>query len=232
MVFFDETYFNGKWEIINPPRSTQGSLSIEKTQETFKCVWSLDVAPKQDYFGIGMLVGRKLYVSRFIQQDTGNCLMPLGGVCTYKPIGDQRSLAVLWAGTDNFYSLGSGIAIRRERSESFEGSYEVRYFLRENEDRFELKIKHAKSKNLYSLNWARKEQPLLHGIGMIMDGQMVIAWGELTVKWEVMILEFENKEGFSLLKCKRVAQRSNLVCEEVFERSESTMHTDGRYAVY
>ncbi len=77
-----------------------------------------------------------------------------------------------------------------------------------NEDRFELKIEQAKSKSLYSLKWARKEQTLLHGIGMIVDGQMVFAWGELTVKWEVVILEFENKESFSLLNSKRVAQGS------------------------
>ena len=89
--------------------------------------------------------------------------------------------------------------------------------------RFELIIKQARRKSLYSLNWARKAQTLLHGIGMIVDGQMVIAWGELTVKWEVVILELENKEGFSLLNSKRVAQESNLVCEEVFERTESTM---------
>ncbi len=223
MNYVDEIDFSGKWNMISPTGSTPGSLSIERTNETYKCVWSLDVAPMQDYIGIGMLVGRKLYVSRFKQRDTSNCLMPLGGVCTYKPIGDQRSLAALWAGTDNFYSLGSGIAIGRERSEGFEGSYEVRYFLRENEDRFELKIEHTKSKSLYSLRWARKEQPFLHGIGMIVDGQMVIAWGELTVKWEVMILEFKNKEDFSLLNSKRVAQESNVVCEEVFERSESTI---------
>lgn len=213
----------GKWCMHTGGGTSTGSLSIEKTGETYKCVWSLDVVPPQDYIGICMLVGRKLFVSRFKQRGADNNLMPLGGVCTYKPIGDQRSLAALWAGTDNFYSLGSGIAIRRERSESFEGSYEVRYFLGENEDRFELIIKQAKRKSLYSLNWAKKEQTLLHGIGMIVDGQMVTAWGELTVKWEVVILELEDKGGFSLLNSKRVAQESNLVCEEVFERTESTM---------
>ncbi len=207
--------------MITQAGSSSGSLLIERTKETYKCVWSSSCKEhSEDYIGIGILVDHKLYVSRFIQRDIHKSVMPMGGIGVYKPIGDKRSFAALWAETDNFCSLGSGIVIRKESSEGFEGFFEVRYFLRENEDRFELKIEQAKSKSLYSLKWARKEQTLLHGIGMIVDGQMVFAWGELATEWEVVVLSVEKQEDSCLLNSKRVAQESNLVCEEVFRRNK------------
>jgi hypothetical protein len=71
------------------------------------------------------LIDDKLLVSRYLKQ------VPIAGVGVYKQIGDLRSNSALWASTQNFDTLGSGVALRNETSESFEGNYKVRYFIKE-----------------------------------------------------------------------------------------------------
>ncbi len=159
-----------------------------------------------------------MIVSRFKQQDQND--MPMGGVGLYKSIGDQRSLAALWAGTDNFCLLGSGIAIRKVISETLDGDYEIRYFLNEQEDKFDLKIEQRQNSEIFNLSWARKGHILLHGIGMIVDRQMVLAWGELATEWDVVVLSVEKKEDSCLLNSKRASQGCNMVCYEVFEEAK------------
>ncbi|NOV61107.1 hypothetical protein [Clostridium beijerinckii] len=69
------------------------------------------------------MIDDKLLVSRYLKQ------VPIAGVGVYKQIGDLRSNSALWASTQNFDTLGSGVALRNETSESFEGNYKVRYFI-------------------------------------------------------------------------------------------------------
>jgi len=114
---------------------------IEKIGETYKCIWKIDREKTQDeYLGIGMFVDGKLFVSRYLNQ------VPVAGIGMYKPIGDLRSNSVLWASTQNFDILGSGIALREETNESFEGNYKVRYFIKGYES------------PVYDLNILKKEQ--------------------------------------------------------------------------
>ena len=121
--------------------TAQWQTLIEKIGETYKCIWKIDREKTQDeYLGIGMFVDGKLFVSRYLNQ------VPVAGIGMYKPIGDLRSNSVLWASTQNFDILGSGIALREETNESFEGNYKVRYFIKGYES------------PVYDLNILKKEQ--------------------------------------------------------------------------
>jgi hypothetical protein len=108
----------GNWKF----NDGEGTLSIEKIVETYKCIWKIQ---KENtcyaYLGIGIFVDNKLFVSRYLKK------IPIAGIGMYKQIGDLRSNSALWASTQNFDTLGSGIALRKETSESFEGNYKVRY---------------------------------------------------------------------------------------------------------
>ena len=177
----EDTCFLGDWK-FNDEKDT---LSIEKIGETYKCVWKINRENTQcEYLGIGMLVDNELFVSRFSSQ------VPVGGIGMYKPIGDLRSNSALWASTQNFNTLGSGIALREDASESFEGNYKVRYFIKGYETpAYDLNIlKKQQSNNLYDLNWALDDEVKLHGIGMTHNGQMVLAYGGIDFEYEVVIL--------------------------------------------
>jgi hypothetical protein len=220
MNLFCGRSLEGKWRMHTGGGTSPGSLSIEKTGETYKCVWRSDKEYPEYYFGLGIAAGHKLYVSRFKQRDTHSNVMPPGGVAVYKPIGDRRSLAALWAETDNFCALGSGIAIRKESGESFAGNYEIRYFEHGLEvARFNLTIAKRSNEKCYRLNWDREEKQIFHGIGMVVDRQMVVAWGELATDWEAAVLNVKNQGKGCLLKSRRVSQKNNVICEETFARN-------------
>lgn len=180
----EDTCFLGDWDF----NEGQGTLSIEKTGETYKCTWKINKEDAQhEYLGIGMLVDNQLLVSRFSNK------VPGGGVGLYRPIGDLRSNSALWASTQNFDTLGSGIALREEASESFEGKYKVRYFIKGNESpTYDLEIIKKERSDIYSLNWAINNEIKLHGIGMINNGQMILAWGGINFDYELVILNIEN----------------------------------------
>lgn len=183
MSSYENTYFLGNWELYD----NQGTLSIEKIGETYKCAWKTNRDnTENEYLGIGILVDNKLFISRFLKE------VPKGGIGIYNPIGDLRSNSALWASTQNFDTLGSGIALRGEASEDFEGNYKVRYFIKGNESPvYDLNIVKSYKSDVYSLKWSVNEELKLHGVGIADNEQMVLAWGGVEFEYEVVILKIE-----------------------------------------
>lgn len=191
MSSYEDIHFLGNWKIEN----NKGTLNIEKIGETYKCVWKIEKNNVQnEYLGIGILVCSKLYVSRFLKE------IPKGGIGIYKPIGDLRFYSALWASTQKSDTLGSGIALRKETSENYEGEYKVRYFIGGNESPvYDLSITKNNQSDMYSLKWDVGEKPKLHGVGITDNDQMVLAWGEIDFEYEVVIINVESKD---MLKAK------------------------------
>ncbi|MBX4262175.1 hypothetical protein KTC96_23955 (plasmid) [Clostridium estertheticum] len=185
MSLYENRSFLGDWRLNNE----QNYLSIEKIGEIYKCIWKISGENTQEeYLGIGMLVDNQLFISRFLKR------VPGGGIGLYKPIGDLRSNSSLWASTQNFNTLGSGITLRENASESFEGDYTVRYFIKGTESPvYNLKILKKKQSSLYSLTWAVNNETKLHGVGVINNDQMVLAWGGVDFEYEVVILSIESE---------------------------------------
>lgn len=208
MNCYEEKDFLGDWKF----NDGRGTLNIEKIGETYKCIWKIDKENIcYEYFGIGMFVDDDLFVSRYLKQ------VPVAGIGMYKQIGDLRSNSALWASTQNFNTLGSGIALRKETSESFEGSYKVRYFIKEYESPvYDLNIiKKEQSDNLYNLNWAVNNEVQLHGIGTIHNGKMFLAYGGIDFEYEVVVLSRSNQ---STLNGKCASVRNCSINEEIYIR--------------
>lgn len=190
----------------------KGTLSIEKIGETYKCIWKIQRENTHyEYLGIGIFIDNKLFVSRYLKQ------VPVAGIGMYKQIGDLRSNSALWASTQNFDTLGSGIALRKETSERFEGDYKVRYFIKEYESPiFELQIiKKEQSDNLYDLTWAVNSEVQLHGIGIVDNGQMFLAYGGINFEYEVVVLSNINQNELNS-KCASITNCS--INEEIYIR--------------
>ncbi|HEY1406091.1 MAG TPA: hypothetical protein VF857_05730 [Spirochaetota bacterium] len=190
--------FTGSWNFTKTTANgiiRQENLTIEKIGQTYKCAWRIDEGNSQnDYAGIGMLVDNQLLISRYSIQ------APFGGIGLYRQIGDSRSNSALWADTRDFHSLGSGIALRENVSDIFDGSYTVKYFMKGKETAsFNLTIQKLENNNLYSLTWAKENTIVLHGIGMINNGQMALAWGQLSVDYELIILNIGKESGKLIL---------------------------------
>lgn len=208
MNCYKEKFFLGNWKFNNE----QGTLSIEKTGETYKCIWKIYRENAwYEYLGIGILADDKLFISRYLRE------IPVAGVGMYKHIGDLRSNSALWASTQNFDTLGSGIALRKKTSESFEGNYKVRYFIKEYESPvFDLKIiKNEQNDNLYELNWAVNTEVQLHGVGITHNEQMFLAYGGLSFEYELVVLSIENQ---STLNGKYASVRNCISNEEIYIR--------------
>jgi hypothetical protein len=199
--------FLGDWKL----NEEQGTLNIEKTGETYKCIWKINKENNQhEYLGIGMFVDNQLLISRFSNK------VPGGGIGLYKPIGDLRSNSALWASTKSLNVLGSGIALREDASEKFEGSYKVRYFLKGNEiSNFNLNIRKKESCDLYSLTWAIEDNVILHGIGLINNKQIVLAWGGIDFEYELVILSIGNK---NTLNGKCALLNNSSITEEIYTK--------------
>lgn len=208
MNSYEEKYILGNWKFDNG----KGILSIEKIGETYKCIWKIDKENTcYEYLGIGMFVDNKLFVSRYLKE------VPMAGIGVYKPIGDLRSNSALWTSTQTFGTLGSGIALRKEISESFEGNYKVRYFAKEYESPvFDLKIiKKEQNDDLYDLSWAINGEVQLHGIGTIDNEQMFLAYGGVDFEYEVVVLSSGNE---STLNGKCASVRNFSINEEMYIR--------------
>jgi hypothetical protein len=198
----------GNWKF----NDGEGTLSIEKIVETYKCIWKIQKENTcYEYLGIGIFVDNKLFVSRYLKK------IPIAGIGMYKQIGDLRSNSALWASTQNFDTLGSGIALRKETSESFEGNYKVRYFIKEYESpTFDLKIiKKEQSDNLYDLTWAVNNEVQLHGIGIVDNGQMFLAYGGIDFEYELVVLSNVNENELNS-KCVLITNCS--INEEMYMR--------------
>jgi len=214
MSYDEGTAFLGNWEFKKGCESKelyQGNLKIEKSGETYKCIWKADGGNTQkEYLGIGILVDNQLFVARFPIQTPG------GGIGLYRPIGDLRSNSALWASTKDFNVLSSGIALREDSSESFDGSYKVRYFVKGTEiNNFNLNITKKEHNELYSLTWAIEDKVVLHGIGMINNGEMALAWGGIEFECEVIILSMENENA---LRGKCALLSNNSITEEIYTK--------------
>lgn len=213
MKSIQDKCFIGEWDLLY---NYSSKLTIEKTGETYKCLWSKLEEPFEYYIGLGLLLENRLIVSRAKLKNENDSL-PSGGIGVYRPIGDNRSNSALWAKMNNFDTLGSGIALRKETSSSFEGAYKVRYYLKGYESPvFDLKIDKRDDIDLYSLTWALNNDIALHGIGMLTDGAMALAWGETKVNWELVILNLENEEN--ILECSRGTQINNFIYKEKYKK--------------
>ncbi|OAA84695.1 hypothetical protein [Clostridium ljungdahlii] len=207
MSYSEDICFLGNWNL----NDEQGTLNIEKTGETYKCTWKINKEDVQkEYLGIGMLVDNQLLISRFSNKVHG------GGVGLYRPIGDLRSNSALWASTQNFNTLGSGIALREDTSQNLEGNYKVRYFIKGNESpTYDLRIVKNEKNNVYSLNWSVNDKIILHGIGMMNKGQMPLAYGGTNFDYELFILSIDNKNRLSS-KCALLS--NSCITEEVYRK--------------
>ena len=207
MSCYENVYFLGEWKL----NEEQGTLNIEKTGETYKCIWKINKGNTQhEYLGIGMLVGNQLLISRFSNK------VPGGGIGLYRPIGDLRSNSALWASTKNFNVLGSGIALREYSSKKFEGSYKVKYFVKGTEtSNFNLNIVKRENSDLYSLTWAIGDNVILHGIGLINNRQMVLAWGGIAFEYEIVILNISNE---NTLNGKCGLLNNNSITEKIYTK--------------
>lgn len=207
MSCYEDICFLGNWNL----NEEQGTLNIEKTEETYKCIWKINKEDAQhEYLGIGILVDNQLLISRFSNK------VPVGGVGLYKPIGDLRSNSALWASTQNFNTLGSGIAVREDTSENLEGNYKVRYFIKGNETpTYDLRILKNEKNNVYSLNWSVNDKVMLHGIGIMNKGQMPLVYGGTNFDYELVILSIDNENRLSS-KCALLSNSS--ITEEVYTK--------------
>jgi hypothetical protein len=208
--------FIGTWSLIEENEES-ATVTIEKTNETYKCTWSIPNDSSTKFIGLGMLVDNQLLVSR-IKQKSNIDGLPSGGIGVYKPIGDKRSNCALWANMQNFDTLGSGIALRQETNDSFEGDYTVRYFQKMHESPvFNLKIIGHDTKEFYRLTWAIGEKLALHGVGAIINGNMALAWGQLDIDWELVILNFRHNDN-SCIHSSRVSLKDAVIREEILVR--------------
>jgi hypothetical protein len=203
----------GTWIIPNESRiqsRSSGLLNIKQTGETLQCSWEIVRDGNQhEYMGIGMIVENKLFVSRFSSQAEG------GGIGLYRPIGDFRSNSALWASSKRPELLGSGIAIREATSSEIDGSYRVRYFLPGMESPvYTVIISKRDYSNLYLLSWLLQDKPHLHGVGMVYDDQLVFAWGDLGIDYDLVIYAIEDE----LLKGNCVLEKSQFISKEQFVR--------------
>lgn len=207
MSCYEDICFLGTWNL----NEEQGTLYIEKTGETYKCNWKINKEDAQhEYLGIGILVDNQLLISKFSNK------VPGGGVGLYRPIGDSRSNSALWASTQNFNTLGSGIALREDTSENLEGNYKVRYFINGNESpTYDLRILKNEKNNVHSLNWSVNDTVIFHGIGMVDKGQMPLVYGGTNFDYELVILSIDNENGLSS-KC--VSLSNSSITGEVYTR--------------
>lgn len=207
MSCYEDVCFLGEWKL----GEEQGTLNIEKAGETYKCIWKINKENTQhEYSGIGMFVDNQLLISRFSNK------VPGGGIGLYRPIGDLRSNSVLWASTKSFNVLGSGIALREDSSEKFEGSYKVRYFVKATEtSNFNLNIIKKENNDLYLLTWSIGDNVILHGIGLINNTQMVLAWGGIDFEYEVVILNISSENR---LKGRCALLNNDSITEEIYAK--------------
>lgn len=207
MSCYEDINFLGNWNLSGE----QGTLCIEKTGEIYKCIWKINKEDTQhEYLGVGMLVEKQLLISRFSNK------VPMGGIGLYKKIGDLRSNSALWASTKSFDLLGSGIALREDSSEKFEGDYKVRYFVRGiDANTFDLNIAKKEHDELYSLTWSIEDKTVLHGIGIINNGEMVLAWGGIDFEYEVVILNISNE---NMLEGKCALLSNSSITKEIYTK--------------
>ncbi|MEG2892331.1 MAG: hypothetical protein RR840_03110 [Clostridium sp.] len=170
--------FIGRWK----SRDTQDIINISKTDDTYSVRWGLENDDTYSYQGIGIYVEGNLVVAK----------APLKaikyGIGIYKPIGDRKSNSALWASTQNKGILGSGIAIREDVSNNYEGHYKVRYFINGIESPlYDLDIV-SSTKNTYNLTWSIEGITKLHGTGIIDNSKMILAWGEIGFTYDVNII--------------------------------------------
>ncbi|WP_297421125.1 hypothetical protein [Clostridium sp.] len=211
MSYYEDKKFLGIWKY----NTDNSILSIEKTGEVYKCLWKDSYTDDENkYLGIGIFVDNQLLISRYSAQ------VPGGGIGLYKPIGDLRSNSSLWASTQNPDILGSGIAIRENTCESFEGSYKVRYFIEGTESPvYDLSIsKDDKNDLLYFLNWSLDEEVKLHGVGMVSNDQLILAWGGVIFDYELIILDIEDNRGNVILKSKKAVLGKDTIKEEILTK--------------
>ena len=180
--------FNGRW-ICNGK-----SIEITNKNKIFEC--SLKGA------NIGIKFRNSLIVSEF---DEG---VKVGGVGAYSPIGDGSSNYALWSDTKRFGLLGSGIARKAYDSNEFIGEYSVTYYFADNNSSNSInwsvytfdkvKVEHTENSEIYKLSWYEEKQEALHGIGVMIDDNLVFAYGSLDCKFDLNILTLQNIEQTEL----------------------------------
>ncbi|MCA1062998.1 hypothetical protein QTG56_14890 [Rossellomorea sp. AcN35-11] len=202
------TVFSGTFE------SSDITLTINKQGESYRC----NLKNKKDYLemkhGVGTEVGNHLVMATF--NSCSNLIeQPIIGVCIYTPIGDQRSLTALWTTINDSY-LGSGIAIKSDRSPQLEGKYTVRYFAPE-EDSVTLDVYIHKEIDTYSLSWYLGEKQINQGVGIRLNDQLFIAWGDMEIKCELHVFSFNPNDKYSL-RCISILSNTTLLTEKTFVR--------------
>ena len=175
----NEYNFRGEWKQAahgQPERV----LRIERTGETWGCGWQSTGG--EILSGIGMTVNGNIAAAMF-ERRAG-----IGGIGMYRPIGDHRSVSALWSSTQYPDTLGAGIAIRKDNdSDDFPGIYTVRYFHKGKEaNQFDLHIE--QSGECYGLRWEKGGAAFLHGVGIIADGDMLLAWGSTDVNFRISVV--------------------------------------------
>lgn len=168
--------YRGEWKStmdVQPERI----LRFERTGETWGCEWRSTGGSILS--GIGMTVNGNIAAAMFDGR------AGIGGIGMYRPIGDHRSVSAFWSSTQYPDTLGAGIAMRKENdSDGFPGIYTVRYFHKGKEaNQFDLHIE--QSGECFGLRWEKAGVSHLHGVGIIVNGDMILAWGSTDMNFHV-----------------------------------------------
>ena len=190
--------FCGNWS------DGQSIYSIENIKDTYTCSFSEK--------NIGIIVDNYLLVSQF-----SSCAIK-GGVGVYAPIGDRKSYYALWASLGSRNELGSGIIIKRDKSNIFPGEYNVRYFIREHETPvYKVDIDYTANINIYTGTWSIDGDIIHHGIFLAFDGKYAVAYCDPDDTVDIRILSIiHNEKGNEVLRSRYVKWNSTDICEQRF----------------
>lgn len=194
--------FLGKWRLCD----NKSILAIDEIGETYKCTWRISSdGYENEYLGIGMLINNKIFVSKFSKN------VPKGGIGIYNPINNFRYISSSWASTQNFGVLGSGFACKQDMNKEFKGDYKIKYFIKENQSQiYDLNIRKSVNDKAYFLKWSIDEEEKLHGLGIVDNGTMILSWGEIEFKYELVILNIEKD---CKLRAKYILLENNILEE-------------------
>lgn len=185
-----ESKFIGKWT------GNDKSIEITNSNKTFEC--SLARA------NIGIVFKNSLIISEFDDD------VQAGGVGVYSPVGDGSSYFALWSNTRIAGLLGSGIALKSDKSGDFAGEYSVKYFIGKNEvNSYVVNIECAENKEIYKLAWLQEGHKILHGIGIMIEDSLAIAWGSVNCQFDLDIFSFA--DNFNSLKMQTIRWNDNKI---------------------
>lgn len=181
--------------------------SIEKIKETYSCSFSEK--------NIGITIGNYLISAQFDLNTES------GGIGVYAPIGNGKSYYALYASLSTRDELGSGIIIKRDKSNLFAGEYKVRYFKFADWESpvFNVNITQTDNINIYTGTWATNGNIVYHGIFLAFNDKYAVAYGNPNDTFDIRVLTINIENGKEVLYSRYVKGNSADICERKLFRS-------------